>query len=224
MYRNFSLVVLPLAALASSLSAQDGRIQKPADYLMERTAEISLARSAAPPAVSDSATILVLQRQGFAPAVEGHNGFVCYVARSMVSPPLAADGTPSKGFFNPKIRAPHCMNAEAARTIGAWHALLARMALAGSSQMQIDSAVTAALASGELVPPQSFAVAYMWSPHQHLGARIGAWKPHMMVYQPYLSQAMVGDAEPLGDGPQVILGGTPWSVLVVPVREFAVSN
>jgi hypothetical protein len=61
----------------------------------------------------------------------------------------------------------------------------------------------------------------MWSPHQHLGANVGAWKPHMMVYTPYINQGMVGETEPLGDGPQVLDGGTPWAALIVPVRQFA---
>lgn len=50
------------------------------EYLMaDRDAEIALARSAAPPAISNEATILVLTRQGYQPAAPGKNGFVCFV-------------------------------------------------------------------------------------------------------------------------------------------------
>jgi hypothetical protein len=48
-------------------------------YLMEKDAEIQLARSAAPDSISRNATILVLGRQGYETAVEGKNGFVCMV-------------------------------------------------------------------------------------------------------------------------------------------------
>lgn len=51
-------------------------------YLMaDRDAEIAMARSAAPDAISRGATILVLGRQGYETAVEGKNGFVCMVER-----------------------------------------------------------------------------------------------------------------------------------------------
>src|SRR6266699_6972776 len=51
-------------------------------YLMDRTAEIALARSAAPESISRDAEILVLGRHGFETAVKGKNGFVCMVQRS----------------------------------------------------------------------------------------------------------------------------------------------
>jgi hypothetical protein len=43
-------------------------------YLMERNAEILLARSAAPDSISSDATVLILGRQGYETAVEGRNG------------------------------------------------------------------------------------------------------------------------------------------------------
>ena len=54
------------------------------EYLMEKNAEIQLARSAAPDSISRDATILVLGRQGYETAVEGKNGFVCMVDRAFV--------------------------------------------------------------------------------------------------------------------------------------------
>src|SRR5277367_5966574 len=50
-------------------------------YLMDRTAEIALARSAAPESISRDAEVLVLGRHGFEPAVKGKNGWVCMVDR-----------------------------------------------------------------------------------------------------------------------------------------------
>ena len=51
-------------------------------YLMDRDAEIALARSAAPDAISHDATILVLTRHGYETAIEGKNGWVCWVGRA----------------------------------------------------------------------------------------------------------------------------------------------
>ena len=46
-------------------------------YLMNRDAEIALARSAAPDAISRDASIIVLTRHGYETAVQGKNGWVC---------------------------------------------------------------------------------------------------------------------------------------------------
>ncbi len=52
-------------------------------YLVaDRNAEIALARSAGPAAVSDKAEILVLGAHGYETAVQGSNGFVCFQERS----------------------------------------------------------------------------------------------------------------------------------------------
>ena len=53
-------------------------------YLItDRNAEIALARSAAPEAISRDATILVLGRHGYETAVKGKNGFVGAVERGV---------------------------------------------------------------------------------------------------------------------------------------------
>jgi hypothetical protein len=77
-------------------------------YLMDRTAEIALARSAGPESISRDAEILVLGRHGFETAVKGKNGFVCIVERSWTSAPDAE-------FWNPKVRTPICFNAAASQ-------------------------------------------------------------------------------------------------------------
>ena len=45
-------------------------------HLMERDAEIALARSAAPDSVSRDAEVMVLSRRGYETAAKGTNGFV----------------------------------------------------------------------------------------------------------------------------------------------------
>src|ERR1700687_1399467 len=87
--------------------AQDTKAPYPSmasldQYLMERDAEIALARSAAPDSISRDAEVMVLGQHGYETAVQGKNGFVCLVERSWD----AAVDFPE--FWNPKMRAPHC--------------------------------------------------------------------------------------------------------------------
>ncbi len=72
------MLVIGIGFLAPKVSAQSDKYSTmaPVDqYLMERNAEILLARSAAPDSISSDATILVLGRQGYETAVQGKNGF-----------------------------------------------------------------------------------------------------------------------------------------------------
>jgi len=74
-------------------------------YLIaDRDAEIALARSAAPPALSADATVLVLEKDGYHSVIAGKNGFTCVVERGWMSPLDSAD------FWNPKLRGPICYN------------------------------------------------------------------------------------------------------------------
>jgi hypothetical protein len=82
-----------------------------APYLMpDRAVEIALARTAAAPAISDSASVLVLTRTGYVEAAHGTNGFTCIVLRSFAG----IIGDPD--FWNPRVRAPLCLNPPATRT------------------------------------------------------------------------------------------------------------
>src|SRR5580700_8970099 len=94
-------------------------------YLMaDRSAEIALARSAAPESVSRDAELQVLGRDGFETAVKGKNGFVCIVGRGWTS-------APDSEFWNPKVRVPMCVNAAAARSYLLRLTKITELALAG---------------------------------------------------------------------------------------------
>src|SRR6266404_2047828 len=76
---GFALV----AALIASrpVAAQDAKRPYPnmtpiEQYLMDRDAEIALARSAAPDAISHDASVIVLTRHGYETAGHGKNGWV----------------------------------------------------------------------------------------------------------------------------------------------------
>jgi hypothetical protein len=110
---TFALVAILSAA--RQVQAQDVKALYPSmapldQYLMaDRDAEIALARTAAPPAISRDATVMVLGRHGYETAVEGKNGFVRIAER-------AWNGSFEKDreFWNPKYRSPLCFNPLAA--------------------------------------------------------------------------------------------------------------
>ena len=146
------------------------------EYLMPKDAEIALARSAAPASIADAATVMVLERQGYTTAVQGTNGFVCYVERSW------ANTTDKPEFWNPKLRAPNCFNAAAAASITPIYLMKARLVLAGKSRAEIAQAIAAGLDSGELPPLAPGAMCYMMSKEQYLNDRSHNWRPHVMFY------------------------------------------
>src|SRR5215471_17797578 len=131
-------------------------------YLMERNAEIQLARSAAPDSISRDATILVLGRQGYETAVAGKNGLVCKEERAW----MAAFVWPE--IWNPKVRAADCLNPQAARSIVPIVVLRSRMVMAGRSKEEILSALKTAYENKQLPDIESGAMDYMMSKSAYL--------------------------------------------------------
>src|SRR5271169_6372082 len=124
-------------------------------YLMEPSAEIALAKSAAPESISGDAEVMVLGRHRYETAVKGKNGFVCMVQRSWSAP----IGDPE--FWNPKLRAPICFNPPAARFNIPLLSKKTDLVLAGRSKAQIFEEIKTALDKKELAPPESGAMCYM---------------------------------------------------------------
>jgi len=148
-------------------------------YLIPDTnSEIALARSAAPPSVSDAAEVMVLTAKGYTTAVKGSNGFLCLVERSW------AAATDQPDFWNPKVRAPNCFNAAAARTFVPIFLMRTKLVLAGKSKAEILAATTAAFESKELPPLEPGAMCYMLSKQQYLNDDGKAWHPHVMFIAP----------------------------------------
>jgi len=147
-------------------------------YLMDRSAEIALARSAAPSSISDGAEVMLLGREGYETAVKGTNGFLCIVARSW------AQNEDNAEFWNPKMRAPHCFNAQAARSFAPIYLMKTRLVLAGKSKTEIAQAIATALDNRQLPTLEPGAMAYMMSKQQYLNDRGKSWHPHVMFYSP----------------------------------------
>jgi hypothetical protein len=86
-----SAFVLVSALIATRpAAAQDPKQPYPTmapveQYLMDRDAEIALAHSAAPEAISHDASVIVLTRHGYETAVQGKNSWVCWVGRGWMA-------------------------------------------------------------------------------------------------------------------------------------------
>ncbi len=173
---GFALVIAMCGGVSNAAAQTDKypRVSAIGQYLMERNAEIQLARSAAPASISGDATILALGRQGYETAVEGKNGFACMVARSW----MAAFDWPE--FWNPKVRAADCMNPQAARAIVPIALLRSRMAMAGRSTAEMLSAVKAGFENGQLPKLESGAMHYMMSKSAYLTDEGDHNAPHLM--------------------------------------------
>jgi len=187
-----SVVLLVMFTAAWPAKAQDAKTPYPSmapleQYLMEdHNAEIALALSAAPQSISADADVLVLGRHGYETAIKGKNGFVCLVERSWTAP----YGDP--GFWNPKGRAPICLNAPAARTYLARTIKKTELVLAGRSKAQMFEAITAAVAKKELPALEAGAMCYMLSKQGYLSDRDGHWHPHLMFFVPQTDAAAWG--------------------------------
>jgi hypothetical protein len=188
-------------------------------YLMQdRNAEISLARSAAPAAISSDAKVLVLGWRGYETANEGRNGFVCMVERSWMSPFNSAE------FWNPKVRVPECFNPAAARSILPLTIKRTGMVLAGLSKDQMIDSIKAGFANKELRVPEPGAMCYMMSRASYLNDALGHYVPHLMFYFPLTDKSSWGadlPDSPVTLNPQFRDGPEPITEFVISVGKWS---
>ncbi|MGA9353855.1 MAG: hypothetical protein WBV46_09215 [Terriglobales bacterium] len=223
---SFMLILVLFAARRAR--AQDHPTPYPSmapldQYLMtDRDAEIALARSAAPEAISRDADVLVLSRHGYETAVKGKNGFVCVVERGWMSP---FDGDLSANFWNPKIRGPLCFNPPAARSILPLTYKRTEMILAGKSKAQVIDALKAAYQKKELPPLEPGAMSYMMSKDQYLSDEgHHRWLAHLMFYTPLMDGAVWGadvPQSPVMLNPQFGGDPEPIDVFMVPTSKWS---
>lgn len=211
--------------LVPGCRAQDTRLGPIEPFLMERDAEVDLARSAGPRGIGAEATVWVLTPEGYEIAEEGKNGFHCFVGRGWSGPIVfrRPDGPEVviPDARDPSVRAPHCFSPEAARSILPWQRLRTTALLTGVPFEGLAAEAERALSAGELRVPGPGAFAYMTSPRQRLGPAFGAWRPHVMLYLPYTDDDAWGSTGFSNDFPSVVEDGTAWSVVVIPMARFS---
>jgi hypothetical protein len=140
--------------------------------------EIALARSAAPLSLSGEAEIQVLGDRGYRTAVKGRNGFVCMVWRSW------SDDFDDEEFWNPKVRAPICLNPSAVRTVLPEYVRRTDWVLSGLSRVEMLGRFKVAVARNEVALPAPGAMSYMMSRDGLLGDGVGHAAPHIMFFVP----------------------------------------
>jgi len=200
-------LVVPL--FVSSLAAQASGAGRPgARPLLPPEVEIPLARSAAPTSVSAGARVYIFTDHGFELADSGSSDVACMVNRSW-----------------PASLEPECFDREAARTIMRLEMERTELYHQGASRQEADRVIADGLADGTFRLPSRMAVVYMMSAGQRLvsddGRAVGKWRPHLMIYSPYLTNAAVGHhAEPGLAGGLVVDSGLPTANLMVVVPDF----
>jgi hypothetical protein len=213
-----------LAALIlrfGSAVAEDAKAAYPAmapigQYLMASPAdEIALARSAAPASIAADADILTLGVHGYETASKGKNGFVCMVWRSWTA------GFDDADFWNPKLRAPICLNAAAARSVLPGYLERTKWALAGLSRTDMIDRTKAAVAANTFTLPAPGAMCFMMSKQGYLGDGIGHWHPHLMFFLAHIDGSAWGAN--LAGSPVFVAqdDGLPVTTFSVPVAKWS---
>ena len=174
---------------------------------LERSVEIALARSAAPPAVSGKARIWVWAANRYEVADSGQSVVNCYVGRP----------------WDTAVE-PHCFDEEGSRTILPIQMRKVELFSLGKSEQQVDADIAEGLTAGRLRLPARPAVTYMMSAAQQLvngeGTSVGAWEPHLMIYFPRLTAEGVGLPGYVAGLGFVENPGQALSTLVVPLKTF----
>jgi hypothetical protein len=173
---SLSLVAVSLLPLLARSEAtfEYSKMAPLSQYLMDQSAEIALAQTAAPLAISGSATVLVFTPHGYIVGKKGDNGFTCLVERGWMPP------FDQKNFWSPQLLTPICYNAPASRTVLLYTFRRTQLALAGLSRLQILARIT----SMTLPTPEPGSMSYMLSKEQYVGDPVGHWYPHVMFHVP----------------------------------------
>jgi hypothetical protein len=192
--------------LFASLPTSQAQVQpgwKP--ELMPREREIGLALSAGPAHFAEEAGIYVLEKSGYVKIRESKNGFHCFVGRSV-----------------PGSQEPECYDAEGSETRMQVELFEGGLRMQGKGRKEIEQAVAEGYASGKFRAPRRPGIVYMLSkenllPIDEEGKTVLPYRPHLMFYAPYLTNADIG-AKPGPGAPAFVLAeGTPGALIIVPV-------
>ena len=198
-----ALGMCALGVLTAAMTAQ-GQTNEYPELTLDQ--ELRLAMSAGPLTVSQEADVYRMTDQGFERAVEGTNGWACIVVR------VAANKT---------NLAPHCLNPTAVETVLPAFLREGELQARGMSADHINAELKRQWANGELKLPEGPAYAYMMSEGQRLGPNAAKFRPHFMLYMPYVTNADIG-----GDPSNMALPfvgpveNHPLSTVVILMEEF----
>jgi len=173
--------------------------------LMARDLETAAALAAGPASIAAESGVYVLAAGGFELARPSKNGFHCLVERS------------HPGAFEPQ-----CFDEEGSRTLLRAVLLAAELRMAGRTIEEIEREVARGYAEGRLRAPSRPGINYMLSAENRVpvdpeGKTIIPYRPHLMFYVPYLTNADLGSDGGPGSPLFVINEGAPGAYAIVPV-------
>ena len=170
---------------------------------LPRSQEISAALEAGPEAIRQKAGVYVLTVTGYKLARESGNGFHCIVSRSQ------------RDAFEPM-----CFDALGSATLLEQVLMRGRLRAEGHSAGEIDELIGKAWASGKLRAPHRSGINYMLSERNRVPVapdQVIPYRPHVMIYTPYLTNADLG-GDMTGRSPVFVINeGEPGAYLIVPV-------
>ncbi|HKD83532.1 MAG TPA: hypothetical protein VKB58_02200 [Terriglobales bacterium] len=198
----YKLMVV-LLTIASGLEAfAQSEMPKPAyAFSLPREERLALAESAAPPEISDKATVYLLERSGYVKVRDGSNGFSCIVDRQ-----------------TPWNCEPTCFDAEGTATTLPTRLFVEEQRAKGKTEEQIKADLDAGYKNGKFKAPGKPGIVYMMSDRGVLlvsGNKLVHIPPHLMFYAPYATDKDIGSPPAGIDMPRVIRAGQPDAYIIV---------
>lgn len=141
--------------------------------------QIQLALSAAPPEISQHATVYVLGSKGYVKARTGTNGFTCLVERQF-----------------PETVEPLCYDAEGSATTLQARLYREELRAEGIPEEEVQKKIDAGYKAGKFIAPKKTGLAYMLSTQAKVYdpflKKITQATPHLMFYAPYATSKDMG--------------------------------
>ena len=158
----------PPPSTSHARHAATGRI-----LMIPRDLELRLAVNALPKDLRGAASVLVLEKDGYAKALTGTNPFTCMVSRR------------GGNFY------PVCFDEEGARTILPAFADDVVLRLKGANDQEVERQLADGFEQGRYRPPARPGIAYMLSPATYMveDGKLARSVPHTMFYAPFLTNA-----------------------------------
>ena len=176
------------------------------DFSLPREERIKLAKSAAPPEISEHATLYVLDRSGYARVQEGTNGFSCFVDRQT---PLNLE--------------PTCFDAEGSASTLPTRIYAEEQRAKGKTEEEIKAGIEAGYKAGKFRAPGKPGIVYMMSEKGMLfiadANKMVPLPPHLMFYAPYATDKDIGSPPAAANMPHLIRAGQPDAVVIVIPRQ-----
>lgn len=178
-------------------------LPKPAyDMSLPRAEKITLSKSAAPPEISDKATVYVLDPTGYVKVQDGSNGFSCFVDRQ-----------------TPLNQEPTCFDAEGSATTFPTRLFAEEQRAKGRSEDQIKADIEEGYKTKKFLAPRKPGIVYMLSDYTYLfiaqNNQLVHAPAHLMFYAPYATERDLGSPPAGMTMPRLIRAGQPDAVMIV---------